>query len=233
MEGARVACLYTFGCPELRGNPEAEEAVLKFIREPNPENLPRIRTILEGLEPFVAYQIIAAANGIEDPLSEEVVRAYWLGNDLLKIVTDDILARVLSERFHSRDLLVAHKVRGRKPHHNLNVAWLVSIVQQSVPQKLPHIISGASDCLVVPGRVIAGKEETIRVLASSIFVRGDQLLLVATPRKVKRGFVEEINNGDLVSIHLDMAREVIREETAESLMAVTHESFQILQRGRV
>lgn len=232
MKGARLACLYTFGCSELRGNPEAEEAVLGFIREPKPENLPRVRTILEGLEPSVAYRIIAAANGIEDSLSEEVVRAYWLGGELLKIATDDMLAGVLSEGFHSRQLLVAHKVRGRKPHHNLNVVWLVSIVQQSVPQKLTHIISGASDCLVVPGKVIEVEEETIRVLAPSLSREGDKFALVAAPREVKRGFIREARQGEWMSIHLGMAREFITEETAESLMAATHEALQILQRGR-
>ncbi len=51
----------------------------------------------EGAWPYL--ELIAAANGIGDPLDRRVVEAYWIGNDLLEHVPMSLLGASLEARF--------------------------------------------------------------------------------------------------------------------------------------
>ena len=46
-------------------------------------------------------ELIAGAHGIDDPLDERVVEAYWVGNELLRLPPGALL-RSAEERFRSR-----------------------------------------------------------------------------------------------------------------------------------
>ena len=54
----------------------------------------------EGAWPYL--ELIAAANGIDDPLDARVVEAYWLGSPLLERVGTTLLGGSLDERFRHR-----------------------------------------------------------------------------------------------------------------------------------
>ncbi len=53
----------------------------------------------DGAWPYL--QLIAAANGIGDPLDQRVVEAYWIGNGLLNHVPPAMLAASLETRFRA------------------------------------------------------------------------------------------------------------------------------------
>ncbi len=64
----------------------------------------------EGAWPYL--ELIAAANGLHDPLDARVVEAYWLGNPLLERVGTTLLADSMHERASSRPSAV-NRVRSR------------------------------------------------------------------------------------------------------------------------
>ncbi|MGP8060434.1 MAG: DUF6390 family protein [Acidimicrobiales bacterium] len=62
--------------------------------------LSQLASRFEGAWPYL--QLLAAANGIGDPLDPAVVEAYWVGNPLLGRVGPSALVRSLAERFEDR-----------------------------------------------------------------------------------------------------------------------------------
>ena len=59
-----------------------------------------LRSLARGFDGAWPYlELIAAANGIGDPLDRRVVEAYWIGNDLLEHVPMSLLATSLEARF--------------------------------------------------------------------------------------------------------------------------------------
>src|SRR3954451_9290479 len=63
----------------------------------------QLRQLAQGFEGAYPYlQLIAAANGIGDPLDRRVVDAYWLGSPLLDRVTPAAFAGSLRARFRPR-----------------------------------------------------------------------------------------------------------------------------------
>ncbi len=85
-----------------------------------------LRRLAQGFEGAWPYlELIAAANGLGDPLDRRVVEAYWIGNPLLDRVPVALMVRSLEERFRGRvagswDRLVA-TAGGARPHHAFHV----------------------------------------------------------------------------------------------------------------
>ena len=62
-----------------------------------------LRELARGFEGAYPYlQLIARENGVEDPLSRDVVEAYWLGNALTARVGPRALHRDVDQRFRGR-----------------------------------------------------------------------------------------------------------------------------------
>ncbi|HEU5036636.1 MAG TPA: DUF6390 family protein [Nocardioides sp.] len=86
-----------------------------------------LRRLLRGFEGAWPYlELIAAANGIDDPLDDRVVEAYWIGNALLDRVGPRLLGDSLEDRFRPRAArrwsgLVAPVGAGAVPHHSFQV----------------------------------------------------------------------------------------------------------------
>ena len=68
----------------LRRGPSADEAIARHARQ------------FEGAWAYL--ELIAAAAGIGDPLDPRVVEAYWVGNDLLDLISGVDVARQLQDR---------------------------------------------------------------------------------------------------------------------------------------
>jgi Family of unknown function (DUF6390) len=78
-----------------------------------------------GALPYL--QLIAQANDINDPFDDQVVDAYWIGNDLLERVEarqlyDDLIGRFRDHMPANVLKWVASKApAGARPHHNFHV----------------------------------------------------------------------------------------------------------------
>jgi len=100
----------------------------------------------EGAYPYL--QLIAAANGIGDPLDPRVVEAYWIGNPLLEHANAHLLGDSMEERFRARagrqwDRLLAPVPAGARPHHNFHVfavyPWL-GLIRSAVDEQPLHVL---------------------------------------------------------------------------------------------
>ena len=87
-----------------------------------------LRRLLRGFEGAWPYlQLIAAANGIGDPLDDRVVEAYWVGNDLLDRVGPRLMGDSLETRFRGPGRAAVgppgrHRCRRAPlPHHSFHV----------------------------------------------------------------------------------------------------------------
>jgi len=87
------------------------------------EDLRHLARGFAGAWPYL--ELIAAANGLGDPLDARVVEAYWVGNALLDRVPMALTGRSLEERFRDRVgrswAHLAEVIPGAQPHHSFHV----------------------------------------------------------------------------------------------------------------
>jgi len=109
-----------------------------------------------GAWPYL--ELIAAANGIGDPLDVRVVEAYWLGNALLDGVPTTMTGRSLEDRFRGRAgrswSRLADAIPGAQPHHSFHVfgvyPWLGLLREGRLDEPL-HVLDR---CRIRWGQVV-------------------------------------------------------------------------------
>ncbi|HEX9644053.1 MAG TPA: DUF6390 family protein [Acidimicrobiia bacterium] len=167
----------------------------------------------EGAWPYL--ELIAAANGLDDPLDERVVRAYWVGNDLLRATDPSLLMGSLSERFVRRAgsswRLVSEAVLAGGPaHHNFHVMavypWIGLLrAGHSGPEPL-HVLDR---CRIRWGRVLGVDGPTAVVRSRSLGWDG-RVVTLGQPRVEQvvtsaNGYslAGELRPDDWVALHWD------------------------------
>ena len=130
MPGIRAAALYGFYPHRLGFCGLQENSVKKTLWDYlSGEKISeqKIRKILETFKgSFSYYKLITKSNGIENPFDEKVVKAYWIGNQLLEKVPIDSLKKMIIKKFSRPGFLskelVEKKASGvpltSKAHHN-------------------------------------------------------------------------------------------------------------------
>lgn len=139
MRGIRIAALYgfyphRFGFCGLQKN-SAKKILLDYLSGKKISEQ-KIRKILETFRgSFSYYKLIAKSNGIKDSFDEKVVKAYWLGNQLLEKVPIDSLKEMIVKEFSGPGLLskkIAEKKANEIPltsraHHSFHVLVIGSV----------------------------------------------------------------------------------------------------------
>jgi hypothetical protein len=180
-------------------------------------DLPGLRTLAQGFEgawPYLA--LIAAANGIEDPLDRRVVDAYWLGNPLLDRVGVGALHGNLRERFRPRirpeswRWLETKAPEGAKPVHAFHVLDVFPRVGLMRSGGLDRVVEILESCRIRWGRVEAILDgERIRVSVVPLDWRdgrlgfGDARPVEVQGWRAGTGFLDAVQVGDAVSVHWD------------------------------
>jgi hypothetical protein len=164
----------------------------------------------EGAWPYL--ELIAGANGIEDPLDPRVVEAYWVGNRLLERVETGSLVTHLDDRFRRRAgqawrHLTESMPEDAVPHHNFHVfgvyPWVGLLRAGNVHEPLRVLES----CRISPARVesVAGDEATVVVRPLQWDGRclrlGPWDRRLASWRHEGLGFLPELRAGDWASVH--------------------------------
>ena len=193
----------------------------------------------EGAWPYLT--LIAAANGIEDPLDPRVVDAYWVGNGLLDRVAPESLARHVEDRFRGRvgrgwqDLLdaVAH---GAVPHHSFHVfavyPWL-GLMRTGVVDEPLRVLD---QCRTTPAVVQAVNGDAAQVLAPLLVWNGRQLVLGPWAEREVRwradglAFADGLRCGDWVSLHWDFVCERLTRARANRLWLATGRALDAVSR---
>jgi Family of unknown function (DUF6390) len=185
-----------------------------------------------GALPYL--QLIARSNGIADPFEARVVEAYWIGNDLLQGVEVRQLYDSLLERFgkqmqgRTRELILGKAPAGARPHHSFHVLDVHSRLGE-----LEHSLATLDSCRVSWGQVLRVESGELVVNRVPLLLRDGKLVLAeAIPERVTRqvdgrGFTDQAQPGDWVSIHWSWACEVLSQTQLASLERFTRHNLAI------
>jgi hypothetical protein len=202
--------------------------------------LTQLARSFEGAWPYL--ELIAGANGIDDPLDPRVVEAYWVGSPLLERVDSSSLGSHLDERFRRRagkawDLLTAAIPDGGVPHHDFHVfgvyPWVGLLRSGDATEPLRVLES----CRITPGRVVSVDGEKATVEARPLVWDGRALLLGAPTsrqtawRRDGLGFLDELRPGDRVSLHWDWICDRLTSRQAQRLERYTRRMLTLANRA--
>lgn len=202
MDGLKTAVLYSFGC-DMGVLTGIDRYFLDFLREPSDspkQEQTKIRSLLEGLNPYASYCSLAKLMKCQKVFEERVVRAYWLGNGQVR----------------------------RGLNHNFQV--LTKIESVRVSKKLPtQAVNKMLDCLVSFGRILRTRPDKLMVLHYGLLCdrRGDYVWK-KEKREIGSGFVNKPEKGKLVSIHISSARENINRSQARLLRETTIQAMKTI-----
>lgn len=165
----------------------------------------------EGAWPYL--QLIAAANGVADPLDPRVVSAYWVGNRLLDQVPPAMLYDSMEDRFRARaggawGALGAVMSPAAAPHHNFHVfavyPWVGLLRSGRLVDEPMKVLDR---CRIRWGQVTAVEESQVFVLSRPLVYDGHHLSLGGPVLEVAArhpdGVGPVLEPGDGVSLHWD------------------------------
>jgi hypothetical protein len=194
----------------------------------------------DGAWPYL--EVIAAANGLDDPLDARVVEAYWLGSPLLDRVGPALLGGSLDERFRRRagrswSHLVAAVPDGALPHHSFHVLGVypfVGLLRSGVVSEPLHVLDR---CRIRWGRVVALTGDRAVVRSQPLEWTGRRLVLGperdeaavvgAGPLRLSR----ELAVGDWCALHWDWVCDRLEPAQLAALRHYTATQLAAVDRG--
>jgi len=196
----------------------------------------------EEIKRFVAHfaylELIANANGLQ-PFDRNVAEAFWIGNGLLKNVRKKDLQRLVLEKFTGKGKLSPARAKklaekmpdGFLPHHTFHVLYLHTITGVIEPS-----VENAERCRVGWGSVKKVGRGFAVVDSQKLAERKGKLLLVPCSRKVLTqcagiDLLPELQVGDLVAIHWEVAVMKIGKLQLRRLESVTGKNIEIANRA--
>ena len=171
--------------------------------------LVRLARGFAGAWPYL--ELIAAANGIADPLDRRVVEAYWVGNSLLESVRISSCGAFLEERFRGRAGRGWEKIAqvipaGAVPHHSFHVFCVYPWTGLLRAGRAEPSLRVLDSCRISWGQVITADPGagTVLVMRRPLCWDGRELGYgPPIPRAAAAGFVTGLRPGDWVSLHWD------------------------------
>jgi hypothetical protein len=188
----------------------------------------------EGAWPYL--ELIAGCNGLRDPLDRRVVEAYWVGNRLSLNVAPTALASSLDERFSGRagrrfEPLVSAAIAGGVPQHSFHVfavyPWL-GLLRAGMEGPPLEVLDR---CRIRWGRVKAVRGDLVEVTSAELGFVGSRLVLGRDRlEQVRRsldgaGFVDDLAEGDIVSMHWDWVCDRLTPSALSWLQACTRHNL--------
>lgn len=204
---------------------------LKYAQPPNllgycgPKSLSIERGSLLQFEGAVPYlRLIACANNIKDEFDERVVEAYWIGNDLLKNVSDKNLYGNVESRFRKKmknkdwSWLVAESIPKAKAHHVFHVFDVYRRAGLLKSGTIDNVLETMDKCRIGWGEVKSVKDNFVLVECLSLEFFGNKLCF-GEPKTKKFLFLDNsIKVGDEVSLHWDYVCDKITPQQKRSLI---------------
>jgi Family of unknown function (DUF6390) len=194
----------------------------------------------EGAYPYLC--LIAASNGLADPLDRGVVEAYWLGNDLLAAVGPGAFGASLDERFRGRlrpaewRWLATKPVDGASPVHAFHVLDVFPRVGLMRGGQVDGILDVIDSCRIRWGRVIERLGDQLVVSARRLeLVEGrlaqtDPQVECVRAWRDTTGFIDGVEPGDVVSIHWSWACDRLDRRQLAGLVAWTDRQLDVANR---
>lgn len=230
MSGLRIAALFGFYTQILgfcgpRGN-LISKALSDFLFGKKISRR-RIRKILKGFKgAYFYYKLIAECNNIKDHFNERVVKAYWIGNDLLEKVKITDLRQMIVKDFSRPGLLpkeIALKKaeeipENSKPHHSFHVLIVGPIMRRIVLEgKLFDL------CRVSWGEVKSIENSKVVVKYQPLTGAKKLRLGKSIEKEISwdKTLIPKVKISDWVSIHWNNLVEVLNKEDLQNLKKYT------------
>ncbi len=179
---------------------------------------------------WLYLQLIAAAAGIDDPLDDRVVSAYWIGNDLLDSVKPadflKMLARLKGQVGGFWDKLVPADIELVRPHHSFQV-FAVYPWAGLLGSAGGAALSVLDQCRIRWGEVERIEGERASVRSRPLTWDGYQLELGSEQMESVRWSVDglsltaELARGDAVALHWDWVCDRLGEADQRALEAIS------------
>ena len=199
-----------------------------------------LRDLAAGFEGAYPYlELIATANGIEDPLDLRVVDAYWIGNGLSDRVDPVLMTKSIDARFKAQlpaetwKWLQTKPEAGARPTHAFHVFDVFPMVGTQRQGSVAGAVGLMDTCRIRWGRVqeIAGDSLVVNAVPLGL-AEGKLALVEPKVQSVKRwldgsGFVADVEVGDVVSLHWDWACEVLSPARLEALRRRTVQQLEL------
>jgi len=229
MSGLKIAALYSFppGRFGLCGmGEESSHEILDFLKG---EKVPNIKEILETFEgSLLYYKLISKENNISNHFDEKVVKAYWIGNELLEKVRILKLREMVAKKL-KKPKLAKNLPQISRAHHSFHV--LVA-----GPMKKDLIMTeGMKDlCKISWGKII--KIEDCKMQIANLIVEYQPLLkekkwFLGKPTKRRifwfKNILPKLKVGDFISFHWDLALEKLTKKEMENLKKYTQLSLEL------
>ncbi len=224
MDGRDLAIRFSYITNSLHycGPSDAALHFLHYLEtQDNPTEVEQRFKNFEGL--YVYLDALAKKAG-KYFLDYEVVEAYWIGNHLLDLFTDEDMkdiVRKLTKRglpLSFAEKLIQNMPSGFVPHHNFNVFYVgVGNTSGKVPTTLQHM----DNCRTSWGEVVSIVGNVLHVQMQSLtFQSGKYKLLEEETRTVKYLpiMLPDVKEGDMVAIHWGMAGLVLNKNQLENLV---------------
>lgn len=167
-----------------------------------------------GAWPYL--RILADLAGIDDPLDERVVRAYWIGGPLLRTVDrrafgDRLISTIGAQAGHYWAHLTPALLPEATPTHGFHVMGVYPwsrLLDSGMPEQPLHVIDS---CRIRWGRVVAREESHVVVRSRRLVWDGFGLRFAPVRRERVRiavdgvSFVPDAAPGDWLALHWDWA----------------------------
>jgi hypothetical protein len=214
-EGAVLFARYAYPPNELGYcGPDGAGALLHADA---PAEIARRARHFEGAWSYL--EVIAESAGIDDPLDESVVRAYWIGNDLLDAVDPGALVARLTDRFRGQ-LGGTWRSAGDRAvaHHSFQVFEVYPWAALLAATGQPTALNVLDRCRIRTGLVLAADGESATVRSSPLAWDGTELTRAAARDERVRwshggqSLLREPAPGERVALHWDWACDILTAE---------------------
>jgi len=230
MQGLKLAALYGI-YPHKLGfcGPQEKSATKALLNYLSGKKISekKIRKILEEFKgAFSYYKLIAKSNDIKDPFNEKVVKAYWIGNDLLEKVKTSDLKKMIAKDFSGLGLLKKGEIKEKlkkvssisKPHHSFHVLIMGSVTGRIV---LKEGLIGF--CLINWAKVKKIKNKRI-VIEYRLLVKNKKFQfgkLIEKEIILEKSFIPKVKIGDWVALHWNHPIQILSKKEVSNLKKYT------------
>lgn len=216
--------------------PNDSQALLEYVSERRTDQgLVELERRFEGAYPYL--KLIALANGIADPLDRRVVEAYWIGNACLEKVDPASFYGSLEERFKPRmgpstfAWMTGKLELGAKPHHNFHVFDVYVRAGLMNDARAAIALETMDSCRISWGKVVSTDGAEL-VVERAPLVLHEGKLAIGEPEVKRvmrqidgRGFADNVQPGQFVSIHWNWTCEVLSASALRRLQRSTRRAI--------
>lgn len=185
---------------------------------------------------FPYLELVARCNGIRDQLDEQVVEAYWIGNDLLSRVATSAIGDHADDRFRRRAAGSFGKIgegvlRGAEPSHAFHVFGIYPWVGLLRSGTEGPALDTLDRCRIAPARVSAVNDTTANVLVRPLEWDGRWIGFGEPEERTVlwardgMSLMDRPDVGDTVAIHWEWICGVLDEERLKRLRHFTNRAL--------